>query len=86
MADAWEIIVTNATDTSDAWAALNSQETGAIVTIANEAATWDVVEKFEKFAIDVRDVAFHAMDTVLFNATIPERTFEIEPEEKPFGV
>lgn len=86
MADAWEIIVTNATDTSDAWAALNSQETGAIVTIANEAATWDVVEKYEKFAIDVRDVAFQAMDTVLFNATIPERTFEIEPEEKPFGV
>ena len=27
MADAWEIITANATDTSDAWAALNSQQT-----------------------------------------------------------
>ncbi len=86
MADAWEIIVDHATDTSDAWAALNSQETSSTVTIANEAATWDIVEKYEKFAIDVKDVEFQAMNTVLFNATIPERTFEVEPEEKPFGV
>ena len=87
MADAWEIIVANATDTSDAWAALNSQETGGTtITIANEAATWNIVEKYEKFAIDVKDVEFQAVDTVLFNATIPKRTFEINPEEKPFGV
>ena len=40
MADAWKILTANATDTTDAWAALNSQQTtsGIPGTAVNEIA------------------------------------------------
>lgn len=57
-----------------------------IITIAQEEARFDMVEKCEEFRISATDIEIKGVDSVTIDTTIPTRNFVTDPEEKPFGV